>query len=88
MPLCFVRLGTTENASLLTEEITEAGTSLLNGDDIKQLPPQDHDVHLEHTLPGEHLCNGKFMYISISSHNHSWLKEIKFIFLTRAESSK
>lgn len=51
----FVLLGTTENGSLLTEEITGADPSLLNGDDIEQLLPQAHDVHLERTLPGEHL---------------------------------
>lgn len=68
MPLCFIPLATAENGSLLTEEITGAGPSLLNGDDIEILP-QEHDVRLEHTLPGE----GNFMYIFTSFHNHSWL---------------
>nr|XP_022303964.1 ankyrin-2-like isoform X2 [Crassostrea virginica] len=43
---------TAENGSLLTEEITGTGPSLLNGDDIELLP-QEHDLLLEHTLPGE-----------------------------------
>lgn len=83
MPLCFIPLATAENGSLLTEEITGTGPSLLNGDDIELLP-QEHYLRLEHTLPGE----GNFMYIFTSVHKHSWLKEIKVFFLTRAESSR